>query len=143
MKREFDKFTVLSLIFTLWYLLTAFIYILDFAPILVSLVGENIARLIMLIVTIGGIFSGEAFMIIIAWAPILAVIIGGLGYFNRDAGCKDFMILPCVCLIAPLLMIFIPSGVEVLYELMPMISIVALILWVGLDLLMIARDRKA
>ncbi|MBR5203406.1 MAG: hypothetical protein IKW45_09090 [Clostridia bacterium] len=143
MKREFDKFTIFTLIFTFWYSLTAFIYILDFGPILVSSVGENIAYIIMWIATLGGIFSGESHSIIIAWAPILAIIIGGLGYFNRTAECKDFIILPCICLVAPLLMIIIPSCIGFLYELMPMISIIALILWVGLDLLMIAKDRKS
>ena len=143
MKREFDKFTVFAIIFTLWYSIPMLIYTLDFSQNLISLLGENVAYIIMLIATLGGIFSGEAFMFIIAWAPILAVVIGVLGWINRDAECKDFMFLPCICLVAPVLIIVIPSGVGFLYKLMPMISIFALILWVGVDLLMIIKDRKA
>ena len=146
MKREFDKYTVFALIFTLWYSLTAFIYISEYflGVKLVSIVGETIAYPIMLIATLGGLFKGEAHLIIIAWAPILAVIIGVLGWNNRDAECKDFVILPCISLIAPLLMFFLQSTTifVTLFEVFPVISVCSLIIWVGLDLLMIARDRK-
>ncbi len=133
MKREFDKFTVFALVFTLWYSLVTIVYFSGF----------DLAYPIIWVATLGRIFYGEALMFLVAWAPILAVIIGILGGINRDAECKDFMILPCICLVAPLLIFFIPSSVGFLYKLMPIISLVALIIWIIVDLLMIIKDRKA
>ncbi len=138
MKRRIDKLTVVALIFDLWYLLTASIYILQYyAGIrLVTLVGESIAYPIMLIATLGGIFSGEAHSIIIAWSPIAAIIIGFLGWLSDEKG-KYFILIPCICLVAPLLMFLIPAGTSIfgiLYLAMPIVSIVALLAWVITDI---------
>ncbi len=147
MKRKFDIFSILAIIFTLWYLFTTSVYILSYylENGFASLVGENISYPIMLIATLGGLFKGEAHSILIAWSPILAVVMGASGYFNRDKACKDFIILPCICLIAPLLMVIVPSGafLGLLFEVLPYASLTALIVWVVVDLLMIVKDRKA
>ena len=145
MKRKFDVFSILSIVFTLWYSLTTIVYISGLGSSLVSLVGPNIANLIIWITTLGGIFSGEAFLIISAWSPLLAVIIGAFGFFKRDTECKDFIILPCICLVAPLLIVIVPSGafLGLLYKVMPFASLTALVVWVIVDLLMIIRARKS
>ena len=133
MKRKFDIFSILAIVFTLWYLLVTIVYFSGF----------DLAYPIIWIATLGRIFYNEAFMFLAAWAPVLAIIIGVAGWINREKEYKAFMILPCFCLVAPLLILFIPQGVGFLYRAMPIISLVALIIWIIVDLLMIIKDRKA
>ena len=145
--KKIDVFTILSTLFTLWYLVTACVYIgqyyigLNF----MSLLGESIAYPIMWIATLGGLFSGESQVIIIAWLPILSAIIGALGWFYRKQKGKYFIIFPCLCLVAPLfLMTIIPSGTSIFaftYMAIPIVSIILLFSWVAFEWLMIARGR--
>lgn len=133
MKRKFDIFSILAIVFTLWYSIVTIVYFLGF----------DLAYPIVWIATLGRLFYGEAFMLLAAWAPILAIIIGVVGWINREKEYKTFMFLPCLCFVAPLLINFIPSGVGFLYKTMPIISVAILIIWVAIDLIMIVRDRKA
>ena len=145
MKRKFDIFSILAIVFTLWYSLTVIVYTSNLGSGLVSSFGEKTAYPIIWLATIGEIFSGEALLIISAWSPILAIIIGIVGFFKRKARCKDFIILPCICLVTPLLMDSVPSGafLGLLFKVLPYASFATLIAWVVVDLLMIIRDRKA
>lgn len=133
MKRKFDIFSILAIVFTLWYLLVTIVYFSGF----------DLTYPIVWIATIGRIFYGEGIMFLAAWAPILAIIIGVAGWINREKEYKTFMFLPCLCLVAPLLINFIPQGVGFLYGMMPIISVATLIIWVTIDLIMLLRDKKA
>lgn len=138
MKKRFDKFTIIALIFTLWYFLTSTIYILEYyAGIrLVTLVGESVATPIIWISTLVGLFRGEAHSILIAWSPILAVVIGAFGWNSRDQEGLYFIIMPCICLVAPLLMFVLQSTkiFSILYLAMPFVAIIALLGWVITDI---------
>lgn len=137
MKKRVDKLTIIALIFTLWYFFTSIIYILEYyAGIrLATLVSESVANPMMWISTLV-VFRGEAHSILIAWSPIIAALIGVIGWNNRDQEGLYFLIMPCVCLVTPLLMLALQgtSAFGVLYSAMPIISMVALLAWVITDI---------
>lgn len=145
MKRKFDVFSGLSIAFTLWYSIATIVYISNLGSSLSSIIGDNIAKPMIWLATIGGIFSGEAFIFISAWSPILAVIIGIVGFLKRKVKCKDFIILPCICLVTPLLMMSVSAGAFLgfLFKVMPYVSLVALVAWVVIDSILIIKDKKA
>ncbi len=145
MKRKFDIFSFLSIFFVIWYIFTSSIYILEYyANIkLVTLLGENVTTSLMLVATLDGIFIGEAHSIIIAWSPIVAVIIGAVGWMFRERNGNFFIILPCLSLIAQLLLLFVQGtkGFPFLYYAFPIFSILFLTLWALMDVLTIIRER--
>lgn len=145
MKRKFDVFSGLSIAFTLWYSIATIVYISNLGSSLPSIIGDNIAKPMIWLATIGGIFSGEAFIIVSAWSPILAVIIGIVGFLKRKVKCKDFIILPCICLVVPLLMVSVSAGafLGLLFKVMPYASLAALVAWVVVDSILIIKDKKA
>lgn len=143
MRRKFDIFSFLSIFFVIWYIFTSSIYILEYyANIkLVTLLGENITTSLMLIATLGGAFIGEAHSIIIAWSPIVALIIGIAGWVSRERNGKYFLILPCLSLIAQLLLFFV-QGTEFfafLYYIFPIFSMFFLLLWAFIEVLILIR----
>lgn len=147
MKRKFDLFSFLAIIFTLWYSITAIVYILEyyFDIKLVSLVGEAVAYPIMVIATLGGLFVGGAQAILIAWSAIIAVAIGVIGWISRGKNGLYFLILPCVCLAAPLLMFALQStsAFPILMYAMPVISLIALCGWTITEIIMVSKKQKA
>ena len=145
MRRKFDIFSFLAIFFVVWYILTSTIYILEYyANIkLVTLLGESLTYPLMFVATLGGAFIGEAHSIIIAWSPIVALIIGIAGWVSRERNGKYFLILPCLSLVAQLLLFFV-QGTKVfafLYYAFPIFSILFLALWALMDVLIIVRER--
>lgn len=143
MRRKIDIFSFLAIFFVVWYLLTSTIYILEYyANIkLVTLLGESLTYPLMFVATLGGAFIGEAHFIIIAWSPIVALIIGIAGWVSRERNGKYFLILPCLSLVAQLLLFFV-QGTEFfafLYYIFPIFSMFFLLLWAFIEVLILIR----
>ncbi len=133
MKKRMDIFTILSTIFTLIYSISALSYILEYylSIRLSEYINETVAYIIAYISTLGGALVGESQGIIIIWGPIIAVIIGIIGWFSRDRGRTIFLILPICTMIIPLLMLLfqMPVVISKLYYISPFVSLIILVIW--------------
>lgn len=145
MRRKFDVFSFFAIFFVVWYIFTASVYILEFyADIkIAALLGERVAYPIMLIATLGGLLVGEYQLVIVAWSPIVALIIGIAGWISREKSGKYFIIFPCLSLVAQVFLIF-AQGTQLfafLYYAFPVLTIFFLLLWVMMDLLILIKER--
>ncbi len=143
MKRKIDLFSLLSIIFTAWYVIFSIVFMLECSVMkLVSVVGEILYYPIMWIITIGGVFAGEYQVALIAWAPIIAVIIGIAGWLSRGRKGKAFFILPLACILASIVACFTEGTalfIEFVCYILPIFSSSLLIVWVIIDLFMLNR----